>query len=287
MKTLVIGSTGTVGSALIAELARRRLPAVAATRDPSRRPVPAGVESVAFDYADDASVQRALVGVDRLFVLAPPGLERQAERWRGVFARAAAAGVGHVVLMTAKGAGEDTAHGQGEAALQASGLGWTLLRPTFFAQNFLTYSGDSIRRDGVFQYPAGDGRAAFVDARDIAAVAAEVLAAPAAHAGRRYELTGPAALSMADVAGVLSGVLGRAVRYVDPGEAGYRQALEANGLPPALAGMFTHLYAVVVKNGWAAGTSDDVAAVLGRAPTSFERFACDHAAAWIPAAGGA
>ena len=280
MKKLVIGSTGTVGSALIAELSRRHIPTIAATRDPSRHTFPASVEKAAFDYSDDASVQRALVGVDGMFVLAPPGMENQVEHWRGLFAHAKAAGVGHVVLMTAKGAGEDTPHGQGEAALKASGLGWTLLRPTFFAQNFATYSGDTIKRDGAFYYPAGDGRAAFVDARDIAVVAAQVLAEPAAHAGKSYELTGPAALSMEDVARVLSGVLGRPIRYVDPGEEGYRQALEANGLPPALAGMFTYLYAVVVKNGWAAGTSDDVAKVLGRAPTSFEQFARENVAAW-------
>jgi uncharacterized protein YbjT (DUF2867 family) len=287
MKKLVIGSTGTVGSALIAELSRRGIPAVAATRDPARHTFPAGVETAAFDYANEPSVQRALDGVDGLFVLAPPGLEGQAEHWRRLFAHAKAAGVAHVVLMTAKGAGEDTPHGQGEAALEASGLGWTLLRPTFFAQNFASYSGDTIRRDGAFYYPAGDGRTAFVDARDIAAVAAQVLADPAAHAGKTYELTGPAALSMEEVARVLSTVLGRTIRYVDPGEEAYRQALAANGLPPELVGMFTHLYAVVVKNNWAAGTSDDVARVLGRAPTSFEQFARDHAAAWAPASRGA
>ena len=65
--------------------------------------------------------------------------------------------------MTAKGAGADTPHGQGEIALQASGLGWTLLKPTFFAQNFATYSGDSIRRESAFYYPAGEGRTAFVE----------------------------------------------------------------------------------------------------------------------------
>ncbi len=287
MRKLVIGSTGTVGTALVAELSRRQIPTVAATRDPSRTTSPAGVEAVAFEYADDASVQRALFGVDGMFVLAPPGMEDQVERWRRLFVHAKAAGVGHVVLMTSKGAGEDAPHGQGELALKASGLGWTLLRPTFFAQNFATYSGDTIRRDGAFYYPAGEGRTAFVDARDIAAVAAEVLANPTAHEGKAYELTGPSALSMEEVARVLARVLGRTIRYVDPGEAGYRQALEANGLPPALAGMFTYLYAVVVKNGWAAGTSDDIAKVLGRAPTSFEQFARDHVAAWATASEGA
>lgn len=280
MKKLVIGASGTVGSALVAELSRRNLPTVAATREPSRHTFPEGVEKVVFDYADDASVRLALAGVDGMFVLAPPGMEHQVERWGSLFAHAKAAGVRHVVLMTAKGAGEDTPHGQGEATLKASGLGWTLLRPTFFAQNFATYSGETIRREGAFYYPAGEGRAAFVDVRDIAAVAAQVLVDPGAHAGKSYELTGPAALSMSEVAEELSGVLGRTIRYVDPGEEGYRKALESNGLPPALAGMFTYLYAVVVKNGWAAGTSDDVANVLGRAPTSFAQFARDNALAW-------
>jgi uncharacterized protein YbjT (DUF2867 family) len=182
--------------------------------------------------------------------------------------------------MTAKGAGADTPHGQGEIALQASGLGWTLLKPTFFAQNFATYSGDSIRRESAFYYPAGEGRTAFVDVRDIAAVAAEVLANPSPHAGRSYELTGPEAHSMDEVAQVLSRVLGRTIHYVDPGEEQYREALESNGLPPALAGMFTYLYAVVVKNNWAAGTSPDIEKVLGRAPTAFQGWAQDARSVW-------
>lgn len=282
MKTLVIGATGTVGSALLHELSRRGIPALGATRDPSRQRFPAGVSAIAFDYAHVAQVRQALVGVDGVFVLAPPGMESQVEGWRSLFSLAREAGVKHLVLMTAKGAGEDTPHGQGEAALKSSGLSWTILRPTFFAQNFATYSGDSIRREGAFYYPAGEGRTAFVDVRDIAAVAAEVLAHPEKHAEKVYELTGPAALSMAEVAQILSEVLGRSVRYVDPGEEGYRKALESHGLSPALAGMFTYLYAVVVKNGWAAGTSQDVAKVLGRAPVGFEQFARDHSSAWKP-----
>jgi uncharacterized protein YbjT (DUF2867 family) len=280
MKKLIIGATGTVGSALVAELSRREVPALAATREPAKHAFPAGITPVAFDYADTSKVERVLAGVDAMFVLAPPGLEHQVDHWQSLFARAKDAGVRHVVLMTAKGAGPDTPHGRGEAALEASGLSHTLLRPTFFSQNFATYSGDSIRRDSAFYYPAGEGRAAFVDARDIAAVAAEALLNPDAHAGKAYELTGPEALSMSEIADILSRMLGRAVRYVDPGEDNYRKALESNGLPDALAGMFTYLYAVVVKNNWAAGTSDDIANVLKRAPASFETFARDHLTAW-------
>ena len=85
---------------------------------------------------------------------------------------------------------------------------------------------------------------------------------------------------MDEVAQVLSRVLGRTIRYVDPGEERYREALESNGLPPALAGMFTYLYAVVVKNNWAAGTSPDIEKVLGRAPTTFQSWAQDARSVW-------
>ena len=280
MKTLVIGSTGTVGSAVVSALAHRGVATVAASRNPSSHAFPAGVQSVAFDYADENTVRDALSDVKRLFVLAPPGLENQVEHWTRLFALAKSAGVTHTVLMTAKGAGEDTPHGQGEAALLASGLRWTVLQPTFFAQNFATYAAATIRNEDTFYYPAGEGKTAFVDARDIGEVAAAILTSPDAHHGKRYELTGPEALTMGEVAETLSAVLGRSIRYVDPGEDGYRQALEASGLPPALAAMFTYLYAVVVKNGWAAGTSDDVASVLGRPPRRFEAFARDYAATW-------
>lgn len=280
MSPLVLGATGTVGSALVAALGQRGLAARAATRDPAAASFPAGITPVRFDYADRASVRSALTGVDRMFVLAPPGLHDQVAHWTRLFADAREAGVAHVVLMTAKGAGPETPHGQGEAALRASGLSWTLLQPTFFMQNFATYSGETIRRDGAFYYPAGDGRAAFVDVRDIAAVAVEAFARPDQHRGKAYTLTGPAALSMAEVAVALSAASGRPVRYVDPGEEGYRVALEASGLPADLAGMFTYLYAVVVKNGWAAETTEDIGRVLGRPPTPFAQFARDHVATW-------
>ena len=74
---------------------------------------------------------------------------------------------------------------------------------------------------------------------------------------------------------------------VDPGEAGHRQAREANGLLASLTAMFAHFYVVVVTNDWVAATTEDVATELGRAPTSFERLARDHAAAWGAASGGA
>lgn len=283
MKKLVVGATGTVGSLLVAELARRGIPTVAATRDPSRQTLPLGVAPVAFDYADEAKVRTALAGIDTMFVLAPAGMERQVERWRSLFFQATKAGVQNIVLMTAKGGAADTPHGQGELVLKASGLGWTILRPTFFMQNFSTYAAESIRRENAFYYPAGDGRTAFVDARDIAAVAAEVLSNPGNHAGKEYDLTGAEALSMENVARKLSRVLDRTIHYIDPGENEYRKSLEANGVSPALAEMFTCLYAVVVKSGWAAGTSESIARVLGRAPTSFDEFARDYAPVWAVA----
>lgn len=280
MKVLVVGATGTVGRAVVQALKAHGTSVIAASRTPEVHVFPQGVSGVRFDYDDDESVATAMAGADRCFVVAPPGLRDQARRWANTFAAAARAGVQHAVVMTAMGATEDTPHGQGEARLRESGLPWTVLRPRFFAQNFITYSGESIRRDHAFYYPAGAGRTAYIDVRDIAEVAATVLANPSVHIGKGYDLTGPAELSMHDVAASLSAAVGRPIQYVDPGGEGYKRALLDSGAPADIATMFTHLYDVVVRQGWAGGTTEDVAQVLGRPATAFDDFVRAHVDAW-------
>jgi uncharacterized protein YbjT (DUF2867 family) len=145
------------------------------------------------------------------------------------------AGVAHVVKQTVLGADPEATmafgrwHGQIEQYLDQSGLAYTLVRPHSFMQNFLL-SAQPVAEQGVLYGMTGAGRTSYSDTRDIAAVAAQVLTSPG-HEGQRYTVTGPEALSAAEVAERLSAAIGRPVRYVDLPAAAFAQGLAGAGMP--------------------------------------------------------
>src|SRR5207244_6729862 len=142
------------------------------------------------------------------------------------------AGVLHIVKLSAIGVDDETqptaikSHGANERHILESGVAFTFLRPNSFMQNFITYFPP---RDGTIYLPWGNGKASFVDTRDIAAVAAEALTSDG-HEGKTYTLTGPAALGIAEVASILSGMAGREINYVDVPESAARDGMLQAGL---------------------------------------------------------
>jgi uncharacterized protein YbjT (DUF2867 family) len=130
-----------------------------------------------------------------------------------------------------------------------------------------------------FGSSAGKGRASMVDARDVAAVAAEIAASPASHAGKTYWLTGPELISNYDVAAVLSGLLGRAVTYTELSFEENRDAMIRAGVPAPVAEMNAQAFSLTA-GGDAEWITNDVPAVLGRPARSFEQFAADYATAF-------
>ena len=168
-------------------------------------------------------------------------------------------------------------HGETDEALIDSGLPYTILRPNSFYQNML-WSAATIKDHGAFYLPMGNARQSLVDVRDIAAVAVQVLTGTG-HEGKTYVITGPESLSYHEVADKLSAVLGRSIRYVDvPPEAAFESMLKA-GMPQWNARAVTELYGIFAA-GEAAGTTDTIERITGRAPISFDQFARDHAAAF-------
>src|SRR3954468_23846487 len=242
---LVTGATGTSGQEIVrALLALGHRPRVLA-RDPLKAAGLLGddVEISRGDFADQASVEAALEGVDAALLLTAPTPDTVAVQEAFVDA-AKRAGVGRVVKYSAAGAAPGAPHrfgdwhGQAEKYLEASGLGWTHLRPSFFMQNLLGMAG--MVKAGTIYMPIGDGKAPFVDVRDIAAVTAHVLAEDG-HEGRAYDVTGPAALGYADVAATFARVLGRPVSYVDVPPAAAKQGMVAGGMPEWVADALNEL----------------------------------------------
>jgi uncharacterized protein YbjT (DUF2867 family) len=271
---LVTGASGTIGRALVAELQSRGADFAVM----SSKPAPGVVQG---DFADTASLERAFQGVDTLFLLLPlvPGKVQLAHN---AVQAARAAGVRHIVRSS--GAGADPAspvalaqlQGEIDALVAASGIPHTFLRPNGFMQNWINYAAAALKA-GTFHAPHGDGAQSLIDARDIAAVAAAVLADPASHAGQAYTLTGPEALTDAQMVEQIGAAAGHPIRYVDVPEAAAREAMA--GMPPVMIEWFMSLNHVI-KQGWAAGVTDDVQRVTGRAPRRFADFVVENAAVW-------
>ncbi|MFI6369005.1 SDR family oxidoreductase [Nocardia sp. NPDC050630] len=277
---VITGATGTIGSEIVRQLAARGVPVRAVTRNPQR--VPAGVEVVRGDYHDHDSMVAAMTGADAAFLVGVLGPD-DAETDRALVRTARDAGVRRIVKLSAIGTGEPelgrvgTWHMSGEQAARESGLQWTILRPSSFASNTLSWA-DAIRSGQPVANLTGTGSQGVIDPRDVAAVAVEALLMPD-HSGRIYTLTGPALLTSADQVATLTAVLGHPVDMVDVPEDVAREHMVASGVSPefadgALAGQ------AYVRAGGNATLTDDVHQILGRAPRSYAEWAADHARAF-------
>lgn len=280
-KTLVLGSTGNVGGRLVKLLTGQGIAVKAASRRPAGYAGPRGAEAIEFDLDQPETFGPALHGVDRMFVIAKSGDAAPQMALNRLVDQAKNAGVRHAVMLTAAGAesSEEIGLRKAERHLMASGLDYTILRPTWFMQNFSTgFIQPMIAQMGTIYLPAGDGKTSFIDAADIAAVAAAALTQPG-HAGQAYTLTGGEALTYGEAAALISEVAGRTIGYVAIPNAAFRQSLVDSGWPAESAGFMAGLFQPV-EQGWAGAVSPAVAAVLGRPPVTFRQFAEANAAAW-------
>jgi uncharacterized protein YbjT (DUF2867 family) len=272
---LVIGATGTIGSEVVGQLvaADERPRVFVRDRDKARRLLGERVEPVVGDLDRSETIEAALAGVDRVFLLTTQS-SRQPDWERTVIAAAARAGVAHLVKLSVFRADEQSPlrfarqHRQAERALEQSGLAWTIVRAVFLMQNLR-----AMVRDAAIYTAAGDGRVAMIDARDIAAVAAAALTTPG-HEGKIYTLTGPEALTFDDVANNLSQQSGKQIRHVRVSVDDVRTALESAGVAPWFADDMARLHAMLAA-GYEDVVTDDVRAVTGSPPRTLAQFARD------------
>lgn len=282
MTITVTGSTGTIGTELVRLLSESGAPVRAVLRDASRMRSLRRVAWLRADLRDEGTLEPALAGTRRLFLLTgnQPGF---GETQIGVIRAAERLGVEHVVKLSALGATPRTRsplareHWLVEQALEESSLSWTILRPHAFMQNWLGEVAETVREEGAIYAAIGEGRVPYIDARDIAAVAAETLLHPAAHAGQRYVLTGGEAVGYADLARVLADALGRPVTYHALSREEMRARMVGQGIGPEMIDSYLALAAYQEAGGPTARVSDSVAQILGRPPRTIRGFARDHA----------
>jgi uncharacterized protein YbjT (DUF2867 family) len=286
---LLIGAASTIGALLLRELTDRRVPTRVLVRDPSRaKPFAAHplVDVAIGDLADAGAIDAALVGIDRVFVLTPPAPNQVLLQGSLIEAAERTGRAPHVVMVSATGAVPPHVplrlgrwQAVTEAHLRSSGLPTTILRPQFLMQSFLR-AAPTIRVDGLLCGAFGTARLPFVDARDVAVVAAHVLTGDG-HAGHAYRLAGPQALSYPEVAETFSAVLDRPIRYVNMPVEAFHEYLVGNGVEDWMAedlATLAHSFLRAPRE----TISSTVAAITSRPARTLSQFVRDHASSFTP-----
>lgn len=289
---LVTGASGTVGREVLLAVQKTGKPVKAMYRSADdARNAPSIVQTVIADFADKASLQTALQGIDTIFLVCSP-IPQLVELESNVIDACKQSGVRHVVQNSALGAGDypksfPSWHRKVEDKLKASGLGYTILRPNTFMQNIVAYSAASIRAQGAFYWAMGDAKISFIDVRDIAAATANILTGPAAHAGKIYELNGPQAFNYTEVAALLSRIVGRTVQFVNIPEEAQRKAMLDLGMPEWQVNALLDLqrYYTVEKKG--AEVTPLLEQILGHSSIRLEQYLTENKDAFRSQAAGA
>lgn len=288
MSTLILGGTGTVGGAVVAELLERGESALRVlTRSPEKvSHLPKGVEGVVGDLTDPTTFAGLFEGTERLFLLNPVAMT---ELHEGLTAleEAKRVGVGRVVYLSVylPESGPHVPHFASklavERALRESGLAYTILQPNNFYQNDL-WSRDALVDHGIYPQPIGDLGIRRVDVRDIAVAAVNALTASDSRLeGRNFPLVGPESLNGEDCARIWSQALGKPVVY-GGNDLGAWESQARQMLPAWMAYDFRIMYAMFQAGGFVGSPDhlDATAEIVGAEPRSFDAFTREVAAGW-------
>lgn len=262
--TLVTGGTGKTGHRIVEKLRNMGVP----TRVGSRSSTPS------FDWNNDSNWEECLENVESIYIsyapdLAMPGATDTIQAFVNL---ATASGVKRLVLLSGRGEEEAQAC---EQIISKSGLEWTVVRASWFFQNFSEGAFIDMVLAGQIAVPAGDTKEPFVDVDDIADVATAALSQDG-HNGQIYEVTGPRLMSFSDIAADLSAATGRNITYLDVPHDDFVNGAKASGAPQDVVWMLDYLFATVL-DGRNASLTDGIQRALGRQPKDFRDYATEVA----------
>jgi len=273
---LVVGGSGTVGSEIVKILAAEGHSVRVTTSKPTSE---AG--KVHINLTTGEGLDAAFAGIDRAFFLSPGGYADQYAILAPLIKKAKEAGLKKVVLMTALGV--DGAEGsplyRAEQDLIASGLAYNIVRPSWFMQNFNTYWVYGIKELNSIALPAGDGKAGFIDVRDIAAVAAKLLTDDSRN-NQGFTITGPEAFSHDEVAALISEATGKKVTYTEITPEAFKAVLVGAGVNEPYADLLVTLMSYI-KAGYTGLVNDAVKEITGKAPRTFKAYAQEFKGSWV------
>jgi uncharacterized protein YbjT (DUF2867 family) len=275
----ITGSTGALGGRVARALSERGLEQRLIVRAAERAPQLEGakIREVPGGYADPAGFGAALDGVKTLFLVSGEEAPDRVAQHRAAIEAAAGVGVERIVYTSFLGAAEDSTfllgrdHRATEQAIRETGVGFTLLRDSFY-MDFIPYFAGPER---TFRGPAGQGRLSPVSRDDVAAVAVEVLAAPASHDGKTYGLTGPELFTFAEAAERMSAYTGEPYSYVEETTEEAWASRRPTGAPDWMIEGWISTY-VAVADGSLDLVSGEVEAVTGKAPQTLEQTLDAH-----------
>lgn len=273
---LVTGSNGTVGSELVKKLKNMGYQ----TRSTTSKAVKSSHELVQINLATGEGVSAAFEGVDRAFLLSPPGYADQYALLSPLIQEAKRRGLKKVVLMTAMGANAnpEAPFRRAEIELEKSGLSYNIIRPNWFLQNFNTFWVQGINEKSQILVPAGNAKVSFIDARDISSVAAKLLTSNEFE-NKDFDLTGDESVSHQDVAQAISKASGRLIEYNEISSEEFKQGLTQAGLPKDYIDFMGMIFGFL-REGYNERKTTSVRDITGVVARSLSQYANDYKSFW-------
>lgn len=281
---LITGANGNVSSGILENLKQSGHVLRALVRNPEKGEAlkKQGVDVRIGDLEKPWTLGPAFEGAHTVWLLTPPGPRAPEQSSNGLWA-AKQAGAQYVVRMSAVGAAfnaptiNSRLHALSDAELAASGIPYTILKPHFFAQNFMMAAG-GVAKEGALFMGLGEGKMGIIDARDISDFAAHVLTRPG-HEGKTYTLTGPESISVHQLAAAIGTALGKPVKYVPVPVEATKQAMAQMGMDPWTINLLAD-YFNAYSSGWGDFVTDEFQRVTGKAPRTMAKFAQDFTGAF-------
>lgn len=269
----VTGVTGVLGGYIANELAAHGVAQRLLARTPAKAPQLPHSSVHPFSYSDQTAAIEALTGVQTLLMVSASESADRLDQHRSFIDAAAKAGVHHIVYTSFAGAAPDAIftlardHFETEEYIKASGMAWTMLRDSFY----IDFMEAMVGEDGVIRGPGGNGRVAIIARADIARTASAVLRDPGSHIGQTYDLTGPEALSFAEIAATIGRVRGREISFYDESIEEAYASRASYGAPEWQVDAWVSTYTAVASNTMAP-ISEAVETITGTAAQSLETY---------------
>jgi uncharacterized protein YbjT (DUF2867 family) len=274
---LVIGASGTVGSGIVQNLKKQGFRVRATTS----KSVKSSDELVPVNLATGEGINAAFEGVDRAFLLSPPGYANHYAMLSPLIQESKRRGLKKVVLMTAMGANADESSPfrKAEIELEKSGLNYNIIRPNWFLNNFHTFWIQGINEQNKILLPAGNAKVSFIDARDISNVASTLLTSDKFDR-KDFDLTSNEAVDHSQVASAISKVTGRKIEYKEVTPEEFKKGLLNAGLPEDYVNFLVLIFGFL-KEGYSSRLTTSVKDITGQEPKSLAQYVADNKINWI------
>lgn len=281
MTILVTGFNGKVGFEVAERLKKDQLPITCAVRNVEKAKMKYGnsYKFVELDFSRPETFGRALAGVDRIFLMYPPGENIQFERF---IRMAKEVGVQHIVYLSLKDVQymPFIHHFKNEKLIKRYGIPYTFVRAGYFMQNLNDFLFKEIKERKRIFVPAGKGKTSFVDTRDLAEIAAISLSDIGAHRNRNYVITGDEALDFYEVADIMSEAMKVKIKYSNPSVKEFKAHMLASGVDEAFINVVVGIH-FPTKLGMASGIKYDFEKVTGRKPIKMKQYIEDYKENWL------